>query len=256
MALPPTAEALLPSPGPMAKGFCLPVCSRAMKALIDQAREVAGSKDAAALVEFLVSLPDPVEALDICRALANEAYWERKDLDQAMSIARSGITIAISLSVDSPREYELLSAAKALAFNLSSFAWPGWSEEGITPNHRHLLEALDSARTNVRMAVELDKGSIAVGRGHWMVGAALLALGRYQEAIAEFLAARLSADEGRSEVESAMAEGYAALVRVVERPGEKAIEDELTEILDRLRTMDEGEGYAAQIETALKVFTN
>ena len=89
-----------------------------------------------------------------------------------------------------------------------------------------------------------------------MVGAALLALGRYQEAIAEFLAARLSADEGRSEVESARAEGYAALVRVVERPGEKAIEDELTEILDRLRTMDEGEGYAAQIETALKVFTN
>jgi hypothetical protein len=41
-----------------------------------------------------------------------------------------------------------------------------------------------------------------------------------------------------------MAEGYAALVRVVERPGDAAIEEELTEILDGLRAIDDGAAYA------------
>jgi hypothetical protein len=213
-----------------------------MEGLIDTARELARSKDSAAVVEFLVSLPDPVQSLDICRSLANEAYWEEKDLDR--------------LAVDSPQAFELRSEAKAMAYNLASFAWPGWDEEGIAPAHHHLIEALDAARTNVRLAVELEKGSIAIGRGHWMVGAALLALGRYQESIAEFLASRLSADEGRSEVESAMAEGYAALVRVVERPGDVAIEEELAEILDGLRLIDEGEAYADQIVIARRVFAS
>lgn len=227
-----------------------------MEGLIDTGRELARSKDSASLVEFLVSLPDPVQALDICRSLANEAYWERKDLDRAMSIARAGVTIGLTLAVDSPQAFELRSEAKAMAFNLASFAWPGWDEDGITPVHHHLIEALDAARTNVRLAAELDKGLIAISRGHWMVGAALLALGRYQESIAEFLASRLSADEGRSDVESAMAEGYAALVRVVERPGDVAIEEELAEILDGLRVIDEGAAYADQIVIARKVFAS
>lgn len=231
-----------------------PTILAAMEGLIEQGRELVRSKDAAALVEFLVSLQDPVQALDVCRSLANEAYWERKDLDQAMAIARSGITVGLTLAHDSYQAYGLRSAAKAMAFNLASFAWPGWAEEGITSQHRHLVEALDSARTNVRLAVELEKGPVVVARGHWMVGASLLALGRYQEAIAEFLASRLSADEGQSPVESAMAEGYAALVRVVERPGDQAIDDELNEIIDRLRTIDDGSAYAEQIETALRVF--
>lgn len=51
-----------------------------------------------------------------------------------------------------------------------------------------------------------------------------------------------------------MAEGYAALVRVVERPGDPAIEEELTEILDGLRAIDDGAAYADQIVIARKVF--
>jgi hypothetical protein len=226
-----------------------------MEGLIDHARQLVAHKDMAALVEYLTDGTDPVEALDVFRSLANEAYWERKDLDQAMAIARSGITFGLARSVGSDQSYDLRSAVKAMAFNLASFAWPGWNEDGITINRHHLVAALDAARTNVRLAVELEKGSIAIGRGHWMVGATLLALDRYQEAIAEFLAARLSADEGRSEVESAMAEGYAALVRVVERPAERALEEELAEILERLRSIEDGDSYAGQIETAKRVFT-
>jgi tetratricopeptide (TPR) repeat protein len=224
-----------------------------MERLLDQARQLV-SRDSAVLVEFLAESDDPVVAMEAFHTLANEAYWERKDLTEAMSVARAGMTFGLSVAGRSEQAYELRSAAKAIAFNLASFAWPGWDEADITIEQHHLYAALDAARTNVRLAVELEKGSIAMGRGHWMVGATLLALGRYQEAIAEFLAARLSADEGRSAVESALAEGYAALVRVVERPGDEAIEEELTEILDRLRALNDGDSYAEQIETAKRVF--
>ncbi|MDH5372111.1 MAG: hypothetical protein OEX97_04115 [Acidimicrobiia bacterium] len=228
-----------------------------MEGLIDKARELLGSKDAAALVEFLTDESvDHIEALDAFRALANEAYWEDKNLDRALTTARAGITVALALAPESSRPYDLRSAAKALAFNLASFAWPGWDEDGVKIERHHLAEALDAARTNVRLAVELEKGSIVIGRGHWMVGATLLAMGRYQEAIAEFLTARLSADEGRSDVESAMAEGYEALVRVIERPGEQALDDELSEILERLQSMDDGATYAQQILTARRVFAS
>ena len=226
-----------------------------MEGLIDQSRDLLASKDTAAAVERVMDNADPVEDLCIIRSLANLCYWEAKNLNQAMAIARAGVYAGIALSSHADRPYELRSEAKSLAFNLASFAWPGWDESGIVIERQHLVEALDAARTNVRLAVELEKGSVAIGRGHWMVGAVLLALGRYQEAIAEFLAARLSADEGRSDVESALAEGYAALVRVVERPGDAATEAELTEILDRLRDFDDGETFARQIETALRVFT-
>ena len=226
-----------------------------MEGLIDKARELLGSKDTAALVEFLTDESvDHIEALDAFRSLANEAYWEDKNLDRALTTARAGITVGLAFAAESSRPYDLRSAAKALAFNLASFAWPGWDEEGVKIERHHLAEALDAARTNVRLAVELEKGSIVIGRGHWMVGATLLAMGRYQEAIAEFLTARLSADEGRSDVESAMAEGYEALVRVIERPGEQALDDELTEILERLQSMDDGATYAQQILTARRVF--
>ena len=231
-----------------------PLSSAAMEGVTDHARDLLATKDTAAVVEYIVDNADPVEALGLIRSLANEAYWEVKNLNQAMALARAGVFAGIALSAHSDRPYELRSEAKSLAFNLASYAWPGWDEAGIVIEHQHLLEALDAARTNVRLAVELEKGSVAIGRGHWMVGAVLLALGRYQDAIAEFLAARLSADEGRSDVESALAEGYAALVRVVERPGDAAMEVELTEILDRLRGFEDGDTYARQIETALRVF--
>lgn len=228
-----------------------------MEGLIDKARELLGSKDTAALVEFLTAESvDHIEALDAFRSLANEAYWEDKNLDRALTTARAGITVGLAFATESSRPYDLRSAAKALAFNLASFAWPGWDEEGVKIERHHLAEALDAARTNVRLAVELEKGSIVIGRGHWMVGATLLAMGRYQEAIAEFLTARLSADEGRSDVESAMAEGYEALVRVIERPAEQALDDELTEILERLQSMDDGATYAQQILTARRVFAS
>lgn len=225
-----------------------------MQGVMDQAREIANAKDTAALVEFLSDDVDAVVALDAFHALANEIYWERKNLGKAMEIARAGVTFGLVLASQTDSGYEFRSAAKAMAFNLASFAWPGWDEEGITIERQHKLAALDAARTNVRLAVELNKGHIAVSRGHWLVGAILLALDRYQEAIAEFLASRLSADEGQSDVESAMAEGYAALVRVVERPGDEAIEDELRESLERLRSMDEGPQYADQIEKAQTIF--
>lgn len=206
------------------------------------------------MVEFLTNGVDSTVALDTFRSLANESYWERKDLGKAMEIARAGMTVGLVIAAGTGAGYEHRSAVKAMAFNMASFAWPGWDEDGITIENHHLLAALDAARTNVRLAVELDKGSVAISRGHWMVGAILLALHRYQEAIAEFLASRLSADEGRADVESAMAEGYAALVRVVERPGDQATEDELVEILDRLRLLPEGDQYAHQIEVARRVF--
>lgn len=226
----------------------------AMEGLTDRARELFTSKDAAAAVELVMDNTSPKEALETFKSLANEFYWDRKDLGRAMAIARAGMLLGVGLSGQSDDPYELRSSAKALAFNMASYAWPGWDEDGIEPDQRQLLDGLDAARTNVRLAVELEKGSIAIGRGHWMVGACLLALGRYQESIAEFLAARLAADEGRSEVESALAEGYAALVRVVERPGDAAMEDELNEILERLRKLEEGDAYASQIETAWRVF--
>ncbi len=223
-----------------------------MESLIDRARKLTMSKDVGALVELLTEEAAPSEAMEHFQTLAKEAYWDQRNLDRAVRIARAGVTVGLALSADSDEPYELRSAAKALAFNLASFAWPGWNEEGIAIEPGHLVEALDAARTNVRLAVELEKGSIAVGRGHWMVGACLLALGRYQDALAEFLAARLAADEGRSDAESALAEGYEALVRVIERPGDASIEAELNEILDRLRELDGA--FAAQIETARSVF--
>lgn len=65
-----------------------------------------------------------------------ELYWKAKDLPTAIAIGRAGIGYCMRRVDESsePAQRDFFGTrAKALAFNIASFSWPGWAEPGIAP---------------------------------------------------------------------------------------------------------------------------
>ena len=59
-------------------------------------------------------------------------------------IGRAGIRYALAESIriakdDAEQAEKLKDAAKAMSYNASANAWPGWEDEGITINRSDLL---------------------------------------------------------------------------------------------------------------------
>ncbi|HTL29215.1 MAG TPA: hypothetical protein VL282_08340, partial [Tepidisphaeraceae bacterium] len=168
--------------------------------------------DSFAAIESIAGQGDALTVSKLFATMANDLYWKVKNLPGAIAISQAGITYSLTTALrerDTEIANQLRGQAKAIAFNLGSFCWPGWDEPGIDIGAKELAAGFDAARCNLRLAIELKRPSKAMGNAHWMIGSYELAKCEFDSAIQTFAKARDTFTEDR--VMALMAAGYREL---------------------------------------------
>lgn len=178
------------------------------------------------------------EDLIALHAEMRAAYWERKDLGEVVRLATEGIERG-SASDDTK------AIAKAFAYDLGSFTWPGWDEPGIAISPTELAAGLRAAERNLALALELDRSDDKVAMAHWLMGAQQLASGDRDGAVASFEQAQRFAARAADPGQEHIARGFAALARR-DAAG-------IADAKAALAALEDGAGYVEQLETAGKV---
>ena len=146
--------------------------------------------DPFAAIEHLHRQGSPLEIAAQYQSLVVDLYWKAHDLPSVVLLGRAGILHCLTHSVvpySSPEAIEKFrSVAKALAYNVGSFTWPGWEEPGIVPTPDQIAFGQDCAHLNLRLALELRKPPKALANAHWLVGAHALASHNFDLAESEF----------------------------------------------------------------------
>lgn len=212
--------------------------------------------DSFAVAQRIESTGPPLEVARRYADLINELYWKRKDLPRAIVMGTLGIHYAMLRADDDAAGSELRGVAKQMAFNLGSFAWPGWAEAGITITPAALAAGRDAARLNLRLAIELNRPPDRVANAHWLVGAYALADGRTDEAVAAFERAAALDDSVTELAAAAMNRGYVALARLALEPNSLAREQVFVTALKAIEAVESEDSlfYLDQLKTARGVF--
>ena len=151
--------------------------------LKEEALEKLQAGDVYSVVEFLDGQEDAVAALKTYNQLQRQLYWEEKNLGLSLALGRAGLQQGLQMgrrlaSTDANLSKQLVGQAKALSYNLGSFAWPGWGDEGPPVSESDAVMGLDAAKVNFRLGTELERGDEPMGNAHWLLGAHYLAAGK------------------------------------------------------------------------------
>lgn len=213
-----------------------------------------GADGALATIAALAEVSDMAALSDAYREAMRNAYWTEHDLHTVMAIAYAGVSRMLAVAADPATgdedEHIMRSAAKGLTYDLASFTWAGWDEPDIDIDDSVAAAGLAAARANLSMAITLDKGDLAESRAHWMLGAHLLTSGDPDAALASFEAAGECARRLDAEADALLADAFAVVSSVVSGTSSEA---EYQAALERLRLVDGGEGFVAQVVTARAV---
>ena len=162
-------------------------------------------------------------------------YWQYRDLDAHIQVAEerlSRIRLALDAAANGDRG-ALVRAEGGTNYNLSSFAWPGWGEDDITPSEAAKASGRRAATRCLDIRTDPANADYAFGydkaMAHWVVGAWALSDGDYSRARKHLDTARedcLAKNE-----DDALYTGYLALVDVLEHPGDPAAESHFTSAL-------------------------
>ena len=223
----------------------------------DQFTQIFDSKGVQAALKLLAETYLPhTEKVPQYDALARHAYWQAKDLDAAIQISQAGINLGEDLAEKFPADAEIImSQEKAIHYNLASFTWPGWGEEGIEITEEQLQTGLASARINLDLAISLHKPSLPLSRAYWMLGAHHIAAGEYTSAKARFALGEQTAREAESRPDELLSRGFAHLAALLADPEDTAAEEKLAETKTALLEERDGEFYVKQLEDAWRVFS-
>ena len=222
--------------------------------LTGRCREMLKGGDTFAVIQFLDEQPDPLLAANVYSALLNDLYWKDRSLPLAIAIGRAGIQHGLSRarqSGDAQIAERLKGAAKAMAYNVGSFTWDGWDEQGIAPSPTDLAIGLDAAKLNLRLAVDLKRDAGPMSDAHWLVGAHQLSAGEYAAARASFAQARQLATGAPAQL---MADGYGAIGMVLAKEplGQAKLDEAIAALLKE--GSEDAKFFAAQLKTAMDVF--
>src|SRR4051812_41778941 len=97
----------------------------------DDVIQLLGSSDSSFLIERMSAFADPMKAVELYAQAVMDAYWKKKDLQAAVTLGRAGIQHALGAAAwnnDPEKSAALRGKAKAMAYNVASFTWPGWDE--------------------------------------------------------------------------------------------------------------------------------
>jgi hypothetical protein len=226
--------------------------------LRDQALRIAEQQDSFAAVLFVTTQADALVAAKTFSEAMLFSYWQAKNLPLAVALGRAGVQFALTAAEHHDElAGELRSTAKALAYNLASFIWPGWNEPGIAVTATDVAVGLDAAKTNLRLANELQKGDLPLSRAHWMLGAQQLAASDFAAATASFAEAEKFAAAANTPTEALLARGFVLVTHLVEahRQGTPTpAAAELVTLKQNLAQLPDGEAFCSQFDGALAVF--
>lgn len=206
----------------------------------------SGDVDAAS--EWIEQEEDPQRVLAMYAGAINHLYWAQKDVASVVALGRMAIDSGLRRARDAHGEIadRLRLAANMIAYDVSSFTWPGWAEPGVEITPDVMLEGERYAALVLELAEALGRPHDALARANWIVGAHHLAAGRHGDATSAFDA---SAEHGRAHDDDGLellALGYGAIAR--------NDQTDLNEVIDRIRTVEHGDEFAQQLETARDVF--
>jgi hypothetical protein len=206
----------------------------------------------------LLNQYDPQLATDVYFKLQSEFYWKRRDVSLMLAISQAGIQhglTAAGRAGEADVALALRSKAKALAYNLASFTWPGWDEKGISLDRSDLAAGMDAARLNLRLAEELDKPEKAKANAWWAVGAHFLAVADYDNAGDAFIRAAAHAANAEATLNRAM-EAYVNLAKSLAAPEDDAVREKFYGAVAALKQSDgeDAAAFAEQVLGALRVF--
>jgi len=224
----------------------------------EKAIKILTEENAQAVIEFLKEQDDILLAADTFNAVMRHAYWEMHDLDNTVILAKEGIAYASSKAKeveDKGQAAELNNMVKAMTYNLASFTWPGWDEdwiEDISPEYLKL--GLDAAHTNLHLAIELDRGDLAISRAYWMLAAQQIASKKYQEARENFSKSIEFAEKVEAHSDVLLSHGFLHVVSLLENPQDEDACSSLEAIRSELVNLEHGEMLAQQMDDALRVF--
>jgi len=230
-------------------------------AIVAAARNVAREEDTFAALEYLHANADARQVVGLYSMLAGGTYWKDKDLPRAVAFLRGGIQHCLRQAQladgsDPAAAGRFRGAAKAMAYNLGSFTWPGWGEKSIEVTRADQAVGCDAARCTLRLARELKQDDKPLANAHWLVGAWQLAREEYDAAAESFERTRTHANNANDAALELMARGYAAVTKILagqDAPAERKKLDEVVAALKKLGTED-AKIYAPQFATVLKVF--
>ena len=225
--------------------------------MLEDVLKIYREQDRFAAIEH-IHLSPPLEIVQAYDEVARHLYWQEKDLRGAVAFSCAGIQAGLALALG-PQNAEIISElrskAKAMAFNLASFVWPGWNEPRIEIEPGDLKLGLDAAKTNQRLATELDKGDLPLARAHWSVGSMQMALNNQTAARQSFIQSAEYARKAGENGEALLSDGYAALAGILHNPDEAVYQTDLETVKQHLTGEEHGDDFIVQIDTAAKVFT-
>lgn len=229
------------------------------KEIFNNTKSLLISSDSYQATGFINSLGEPDSVAEYYSFLVERFYWQEKNLPNVIILAQGGIHYCLlksaELRMDQPEQaMKLKKKARVISYNLASFCWPGWVEEGINIGHENIITGLDAAMLNIRLVKELNEGNLEHAYAYWIYGAQLLALQKYDEAIGAFrLSGEYAADEN-DRLNKLLAEGYVAITKIAsgDSDGRKLLGDTI-EALNKMDN-DDARYFIGQFNTALGVF--
>jgi tetratricopeptide (TPR) repeat protein len=228
--------------------------------LKNKAIELMREEDNFSAIEYLNQHADHIEVMDTYMELVKFYYWEKKDLPITVMLSRAGIqeglNIAASLEVNMlEQSQEIRGRARALAYNLASFAWPGWDEPGIKVGDSDLAAGLDAAKVALRLVREIELDELRISRAKWMLAAYYLATREYEEAQKTFDEAAEFASVAESQADELLCQGFAHLTKLLANPEDITSQAKLDDVKTQFAEIDHGESFISQLDTAYQVFS-
>jgi hypothetical protein len=203
----------------------------------------------------------PTDIAKRYQELANDVYWKSKHAAAAVGLSAGGITFCLTkatdlATTDATAARALRDTAKQMAFNLASFAWPGWDEPGITLTSAEIRAGAEAAKLNLRLAIELNRPPKGMSNAYWMLGAYAIVERRVEDASAAFERAAELAEQVPDAAAVAMNRAYGAMARTLAETSALDVEREFDLAMEHLRSIpgEDATFYAQQIVTARRVF--
>ena len=249
-------------PGVFVLGLALPVIGEVdskgggmtREDIYKAVQSLSWEKDLFAASAFVSGLQNESEIVGAYGNLVLDFYWKAKSTEQVLHFADAGIHYCLAQAArydgkDDNAAKKLRFAAKRMATDAASCTWIGWEEPGIAISPDQMRQGLAMARYSVRQLHELDPSAVQLAFTHWFLGAHLIAMESYGEALSVFAQARdYSKAHGSKPEELAMLEGYIGLTRILN--GEKDVgESEFSSSVSDLESREnqDAEFYAKQL---------
>jgi len=225
-------------------------------------REMVEQHGADSAITFIEDSEDFKQVVGTYNNLMMDLYWKEKSLNAAVPVIDAGIKYCLAKSEelaaeDSVMSTKLKTMAKVFSFNLASFTWPGWAQEGITITEDDLDAGLEAAKLNLQLVEELGADPAQMSNSHWSIGAHYLARNTpedYQNAISAFEFAQFEAHRVGNKDSELMSTGYIAMARILSGSDAREDFDKAVKALNDLGTED-AKYYAQQLTDVLKIFS-